>query len=79
MQAIGASTETDFRACHEGKEERMKVNFLFYLPGKTRPGVDGVPLPGGILFLSHISHRKIMEKKRGNACTEEQSALLLCV
>lgn len=59
--------------------ERMKVNFLFYLPGKTRPGVDGVPLPGGILFLSHISHRKIMEKKRGNACTEEQSALLLCV
>lgn len=76
---MGASTETDFRARHEGKEERMKVDFLSYLTGKKRPGVDGVPLPGGILFLSHPSLRKIMEKKEGSILAWQNKALCCSV
>lgn len=35
VQAMGASTESDFRGYHEGnEEEKMKVKFLVLLPGK---------------------------------------------
>lgn len=41
--------------------------------------MDGVPLPGGILYLSYISLRKITEKKEGSILAQQNEALCCSV